>query len=286
MRIGDTSIDRLFLLSGEDLCLTEKITVKHPKLNDILSLSPAHRCDSIYWEYVCNLVCDSYDHMVWLDDSGVDYETISPFQLFIMRWRDLNKQYIEKKEQFDQVGFNPLLPLSNALSFFWGCHNFAVGVLNNTDEPMDVIYDKNNPEYYITSQEFNLITDFIKLINGVDNAGDRIHPKDSVGKKILIEDQRAELKRASQKRTDGTNDFIGDFVAGTLFGGNGGITPFNYRQLPVYMVIDGLRTTKRKINYSHLTLMACAGALENTNILAEEAVWEKHPPYLNTGGHK
>ena len=87
MRINDLIISRATLMSGQNLPVTNKISVKHPTVNEILCSTKEHiNGDFSYWKYVSLMVSDPYDSMVWLDDIGLDYESVSAFDVFILRW--------------------------------------------------------------------------------------------------------------------------------------------------------------------------------------------------------
>ena len=61
MKLNDIKIDRLFLESGQDLRLNDKVTVKHPKVSDILGAG-RHGEDE-YWYCLSLVLSDPYKNM-------------------------------------------------------------------------------------------------------------------------------------------------------------------------------------------------------------------------------
>lgn len=133
--VVETFISKAFLHSGRDLVLNNKVTVKHPKMSDILAINDGFVCDAIYWSYVNSLLSDPYDNMVFLDDNHIDYELVTPFDVFVLRWL--------------QPGGHDTL--SAALQFFLGPHDFTV---RRIDESEWAVYDKNDESYCFGSSVF------------------------------------------------------------------------------------------------------------------------------------
>lgn len=77
------TFSKAFLMSGEDFKLTSSITLHHPTIKEILSISQSSSPDLIYWSYIQILLADPYLNMVMLDDMGKNYLETSPMRFFI-----------------------------------------------------------------------------------------------------------------------------------------------------------------------------------------------------------
>lgn len=258
MKIDNIRISKAFLECGEDLKLNDHLTVRHPSVGDILTLGNGILCEDVYWSYVIQLLSDPYDHMVWLDDYGIDYESVTSFDVFILKWEFALKEYVENKDLYDMNGITPLDPVNNSLDFFIGHHDFKLFKFDNgTCE----LRDKNEPSIIINKEVFNSIAAFIKMINGIKQT-DRINPANDFAKKILIEDARNELKK-KQKKNEENNDYIGDLIAAAIYGGCGGITPFNVKELKIYQLFSNISVDRKKSNYNHIVRAIYNGTVKS-----------------------
>lgn len=78
-------IDRLGLLRGKDIVINDKITIHHPKLDEVYSFG-----EQKYFGVISILTAIPYDFMVQLWDSGVDYEKLSHFDFFCEMTKELS----------------------------------------------------------------------------------------------------------------------------------------------------------------------------------------------------
>lgn len=79
------SQDMLQMYMGYDFVYNENITIHQPTLGDIIKLEEKN-----YWSVVHTLCAIPSDMKSQLWDSGIDYEEISDFQLFIMLTRGMS----------------------------------------------------------------------------------------------------------------------------------------------------------------------------------------------------
>lgn len=273
MKINNISISKAFLECGDDFPVTRSLVVKHPSLSEILKLGNGIHCDDAYWAYVFSLLSDPYDNMIWLDDQGIDYEEVSAFDVFLMKWEHADDEYVKNIEQYKLLNIAPpSLIMKEALSFFLGPHNFAIGLSKSNNSK--VLYDTEDHRIQIDKIIFDYISGFIRLINGLDKT-DHINPADKNAKKILIEDMRDEQRRKMQKqRTDNEdNDYLGKMIAGVVHGGNGGITPFNFKQLKIYQLYSSLTTQQKQNHFNHVMTGVYQGTVKFESINKKELNW-------------
>lgn len=269
MIVNGIRLSRAFLEKGEDLKLSNKLFVHHPSIEDIVSLGNGILCDEVYWGYVFNLLNDPYDNMVWLDDKGIDYEKVSPFDVFVMRWNNAVEDYKKNKQRYDIFKINPLENIKAALSFFLGKHDFDIGSYENGE---CILYDKNDVSVQINREAFNYISAFIQAINGINRA-DKIIPADESAKQILIEDMRSEYKKKLKKKNDEDNDYIGNMIAEVVHGGNGGVTSLNVGQFKIFQIYSGLTIERRKFHSNHILNGVYQGTVSFKDINKQELNW-------------
>lgn len=258
MKDKDKKFNEVFLFSGKDLILGNNVIVKHPTIEDILSLTDDENSFSIYWNLASTLMCDPYSYMVMLDDMGIDYSTQDCFDVFLMQWKQSWDNYKKNPEYFEQNHISPVLNITLALTFFLGEHQFDVRDLTDKDgNTQSVIIDLNSIKdnkcsYIINRNMFNRMADFISAINCI-NKSDQIHPKNDSYKKMLIDDMRDEIKKQANKHnTNDYGEYVGNIMRAICFCGNGSISIFNVNQCHIYQLLKGFNMFIKKDNVGHL----------------------------------
>lgn len=268
--------NKAFLASGKDLKISDSIIVKHPKIEEIYELGNGIDCEDIYWGYINSMLCDPYSNMVFLDDIGIDYETQTPFDVFVLLWKYSSKMYLDNKQIYDKFSYNPINHIKESLSFFLGKHNFDI-VFDETNDvhiivDIDSINEGNNYDYIITSNIFDLIHEFLVLINEIDMS-DKINPANIHVKKMLIEDKREEIKRhqkstAKQEKIEN----IGTAING-ICGGMGFIDYIRIKEYTIYQLLSTFKVGMKKINYSNLMYGIYSGNVDQSKINKKELTW-------------
>mgnify|MGYP004666967401 FL=1 len=108
------------LFQGKDLKLTDYLSVRHPSYQDVLSLGDGVYSEELYWAYVQIILADPYENMVWLDDRHMDYEEVSPFQVFVLKWLESLEHQVRQLPSVLEADFSPESLVQGALSFFLG----------------------------------------------------------------------------------------------------------------------------------------------------------------------
>ena len=271
-------IPKSFLQSGNDLPITKSINFKHPIIQDVFDIDKEHLglySEDMYYSMVNVFLTDPYDYMVYLDDKGIDYETIKPFDVFCLLFND----YLDKiKKLSNECSQEQLMILfqSNiyfiAFKFFLGVDNFFI--VKDTDGNSVICYGDN--QFLINSDTYDYITEFIRKINGIPDT-EKIYPEDEWAKQILLEDERERLKKQAKKREKGeeeTNkDRLGNLISSLTWSCNGGVTPFNRSQLHMYDLIDGINRTDKLLHYKNTMTGYYSGCIEKKNINFNELHW-------------
>ena len=257
-------ISKLFLLSGNDLPLTDRVYVRHPTVDDVLTLNQGFLCEELYWTYVSSILSDPYDYMVWLADQGIDYETYSDFDVFLLRWNEANIS--DSILQKDKSSANMM---RDAMNFFFGKRNFSFVKV----EGRKFFIDVDDPEWFIDENAFNIACEFIATVNCLEKT-DRIKPATPGHKKILIQDMREEQKRKAKSKTPQKPvTHIADALATVLSGGSGAITPTNYNSTHIYQLLSSSRAVQKKMVVQSLLNGIYTGMIKGDKIADNELRW-------------
>lgn len=260
-----------FLQSGNDLKVTPNLICKHPTLNDIWQIDQetnGFRSEGLYYQMVSVFLTDPYDYMVFLDDNRLDYESVSPFDVFCMLFAEYTKQLIacNPAEAADVLLKNNLY--FHAFHFFLGVDFFTLAQMA---DGKNVLLDVNN-NILMDSTVYELCSAFIRVMNGIGEA-DKIHPENAFAKKILIEDSREEMKRKSKKKQDTPQNRLGNLISSVTWGSTGAATPFNRGGLHIYDLVDGIYRTDKKLNFKNNMIGLYSGCIDKKNINFEKTYW-------------
>jgi len=268
--------NKAFLSGGKNLKLSNNVEVIHPTVKDIYELGDGFNCEQIYWEYVNIILCDPYTNMVELDDMGLNYLELKPFDLLVIKWKRLIEAYNEKKEVFDSFNYNPLNQIKDSLIFFLGNHDFELIFIIEEDSYFIVDNNSKNSdgvfEYYISGENFNIISEFISVINCIDDSY-KINPADDSARSILIQDAREENERLKiNKPTAKEYDYLGTSID-VLCCGEGSINYLNVNQYKIYQLLKSVRGKTKRIHYDHVMQGIYAGTVDSSKVNKEELTW-------------
>lgn len=274
MNKDNSKFNKAILMLGDDVVISNAVTLHHPTVREVLSIGKVQESEELYWTYVQILLSDPYSNMVMLDDMGKNYLEISPYELFCLYWDKCQKEYIENKTIYDAFKYDPIEPMSDALSFFVeGEHLFRKGRYN---DGTTVFFDVNNPSCQIDKEIFELIYEWVKAINKIDYS-DRIKPADENARRILIEDMREEIKKAKRRKRKSNDslEYLGNLMSANCFCGNSAITPFNVGDCKIYWLNEALTINNKKDNADRILDGIYHGAISYKDINKKELDWMK-----------
>ena len=258
------------MFGGTDLEVLPNIKVRHPKVADILDLHGGLMCEDYYWSYVSLLLADPYDHMVYLDDNGIDYEAVTSFDVFVLRWNSAVKDYIANRSYYDERGYSPASMFTDALAFFFGAER-EYEVVSIHDQVL--IVDMCDQSWALNKSAFMLASEFIRTMNCVTTEG-HIKPATPFAKKILIEDMRAEQKKQRLKKVEDERPHqIADAMASVFAGGAGTITPDNYRSVSIYQLLTTAHSIQRQMAVQALMHGMYSGMMKTDKITDKDLRW-------------
>lgn len=270
-------IPKSFLQSGNDLPLTKDVKFKHPTVQEVWDIDQEHlglHSEEMYYSMINIFLTDPYQYMVYLDDRGLDYEKVTPFQVFIFLFQDRMKIY----EQY--LNTHPDCDISKELKndiyfksfkFFFNVDTFSP---LKTDEENWIVVSDSTPLF--DEMIYDYIYDFVKGVNGIPDI-EKIYPEDEWAKQILIEDERERLKKLAKKKKNeeesSNKDRLGNLLSSITWASNGGVTPFNRNQLHMYDLVDGLDRTNKLLNYKNTMTGLYSGCLDKKKINFKETHW-------------
>lgn len=267
--MGKLTIAKLFLLSGQDLPLTKHVVVRHPTVADILNMDGGIMCEDLYWAYVSTILSDPYDYMVYLDDRQIDYESVSAWDVFAMRWFDAKQIHLQNLDNAETSGMSPLTFMQKALECFFGARSFDIQIYDS----QAYLVDLKDPSFVVNKEAFDLATEFVSEMHCIDTSG-RIKPATPVAKQILIEDTRAEQKRkAKSRKEDERPEQIADALNTVFAGGAGTITPTNYMDIHIYQLLCTARAVQRQVVVQSMFNGIYTGMLKTDGLSDEELRW-------------
>lgn len=267
--MGAKLISKLFLTSGSDLQVTQAVTVRHPTVSDVLSLDGGQMCEDLYWSFVSTLLSDPYDYMVYLDDQKIDYESVTAWDVFVLRWYDAKQEYMKNKDAYDAQGFSPLSFIKQSLSCFFGQKTFDVIRYNGEA----YLVAEDDPRWVVNKEIFVVATEFIEAMHCIDHS-DRIKPATPFAKQILIEDTRAEQKRRLRKKQDTPRpEALADALTTVFAGGAGTITPDNFMNAHIYQLLSVSRAVQKQVVVQSMFNGIYTGMLKTDNLSEDALRW-------------
>lgn len=232
------------LLRVKDYNINEKITVHVPTVDEIFEFG-----DQKYYSIVQTLIATPFDLMVELDDIGIDYETITDYQLFIL--------------MMESIAVN-----EDNTSIFFGDLN-----LKNFQESVN----PQNGEKVLWNKDDDIVIDQMIALE-ICNAIRKIHfwqaPIGRAGnaeaKRYLIERNRKKKKRLAKKPY---KSFLESMIISLV---NTEEFPYNYEtvmELSVYKLNASWRQIQKKKHWEQTMNGVYFGTVDTTKINLEKINW-------------
>ena len=232
------------LLKVRNYKVNDKISVHVPTVDEIFDFG-----DQKYYSIVQTLVATPFDLMVELDDIGIDYETITDYQLFIL--------------MMESIAIN-----EDDTTIFFGNLN-----LKNFQEAVN----PQNGEKVLWSKDNDIVIDQMIALE-ICNAIRKIHfweaPIGRAGnaeaKRYLIERNRKKKKRLAKKPY---KSFLESMIISLV---NTEEFPYNYEtvmELSVYKLNASWRQIQKKKHWEQTMNGVYFGTVDTTKINLEKINW-------------
>lgn len=166
--------DELKIYRGEDFIVSKYITIHQPWLNEICDYG-----ERDYYSMIYQLTATPQSMKFQLWDMGIDYTTITPFELF---YSIIYKLYPQEKT-----------------SIIFGDLDFTkFQVMQRKDDKSVLLHQIiDNEPVVIDEFTYNVITDYLRQVHMIHK--DEKKPANKTTKMILIEDAREEYERNKNK---------------------------------------------------------------------------------------
>lgn len=163
-------IDELKLYFGEDYAVSKDIMIHQPTIGQIVAMGEQQYFSMVY--SLCSIPSDLKSRLY---DLGIDYETISDFQLFTM-----------------------LCPLFHKedTAILFGSLDFSRFILKQNTENGELVLHNETTGQKIDRLVYQIMVDYLRKMHGITPKVE--HAGNSYTKKILIEEDRR--KREAEKR--------------------------------------------------------------------------------------
>lgn len=232
------------LLKVRNYKVNDKISVHVPTVDEIFDFG-----DQKYYSIVQTLVATPFDLMVELDDIGIDYETITDYQLFILMMESIAVNEDDTSILFGDLnlkGFQEAVNPQNGEKVLWSKDN-------------DIVIDQ-----MIALEICNAIRKIHFWEAPIGRAGN------AEAKRYLIERNRKKKKRLAKKPY---KSFLESMIISLV---NTEEFPYNYEtvmELSVYKLNASWRQIQKKKHWEQTMNGVYFGTVDTTEINLEKINW-------------
>jgi hypothetical protein len=232
------------LLYAREYKINEHISIQIPTLGEILDN------EDDYYSMIYSITATPYDMMVQLDDLGIDFTTITDFELFLVVFQMLRMQ-------------------DTTLVF---------GGLDLKEFVVDI--HPQNKKMILIDKEHNIVIDDW-IHNSICEALRRIHglkrnnkkPANGEAKRYMLERARKKLKRRQGKvQESALEELIIALVNTEQFS----YTYESVRNMSIYQFNESLHQIAHKINFDNIMRGVYAGTVSAKDLNPKELNWLSH----------
>lgn len=240
-------ISELLLQDGKSYKINQHLTVKHPTIDDIRS---SEKNETDYNNAVSLLCLKPYDLMVELDDKGIDYYTLSNYDIFLM--------------------LHSIPSYKEALKFLVGEYDFrsATNTINNEQ----ILYDGMN-DVVIDRLIYSEMSNFIKKINFISDKTE-FNPGNKYTRKIILEEKRRQQNRKKNNQTEFSK--LASQIRFLVWNNQLGVTYKTVGDLYIYQFYEGIYSLKKTDHYKQIMNGIYSGNVDQKNINFEDIDWSAH----------
>lgn len=235
-------MDSKSLLLQTQVDLAPGIAIRIPTVGEIL------QNERLYYQTTYSLTATPFQNMVQLDDLGIDFTTISEWQLFIQTFL----AYAHSGDLLDYV--------------FADLQTQGFGIYQ---EPQTAALYLSNPDTGVQIYEstYLQIAELIRRINLYEHITAR--PANETARKYLIEKERKRLKRLAKKPPE---SYLEQMIIALV---NTAEFPYDYEScmhLSIYAFNQSFKQIQHKINYDNTMIGIYAGTLNARDMKDKSAL--------------
>ena len=239
---GSQTMDSRSLLLQTQVDLAPGIAIRIPTVGEIL------QNERLYYQTTYSLTATPFQNMVQLDDLGIDFTTISEWQLFIQTFL----AYAHSGDLLDYV--------------FADLQTQGFGIYQ---DPQTAALYLSNPDTGVQIHEstYLQIVELIRKINLYEHITAR--PANETARQYLIEKERKRLKRLAKKPPEPyLEQMVIALVSTAEF-------PYDYEScmhLSIYAFNQSFKQIQHKINYDNTMIGIYAGTLNARDMKDKSAL--------------
>lgn len=235
-------MDSRSLLLQTQVDLASGIAIRIPTVGEIL------QNERLYYQTTYSLTATPFQNMVQLDDLGIDFTTISEWQLFIQTFL----AYAHSGDLLDYV--------------FADLQTQGFGIYQ---DPQTAALYLSNPDTGVQIHEstYLQIVELIRKINLYEHITAR--PANETARQYLIEKERKRLKRLAKKPPE---PYLEQMVIALV---NTAEFPYDYEScmhLSIYAFNQSFKQIQHKINYDNTMIGIYAGTLNARDMKDKSAL--------------
>lgn len=239
---GSQTMDSRSLLLQTQVDLAPGIAIRIPTVGEIL------QNERLYYQTTYSLTATPFQNMVQLDDLGIDFTTISEWQLFIQTFL----AYAHSGDLLDYV--------------FADLQTQGFGIYQ---DPQTAALYLSNPDTGVQIHEstYLQIVELIRKINLYEHITAR--PANEIARQYLIEKERKRLKRLAKKPPE---PYLEQMVIALV---NTAEFPYDYEScmhLSIYAFNQSFKQIQHKINYDNTMIGIYAGTLNARDMKDKSAL--------------
>ena len=228
------------LLNATSVDIVPNLSIRIPTVGEILE------DEDKYYEIVSSLTATPFQYMVQLDDMGIDFTTITDYQLFMMLF--------------------PMYAKSDLSLLFGDLDTSDFGIYINQQDNSQVIYSPNN-NIIIDELIYNDLADTIRKINLFEKV--KYKPGNESARKYLLEKERKKQKRNAKKPKE---PYLEKLVIALV---NTSEFPYNYETcmgLSIYKFNQSFKQIQQKITFDNTMIGVYAGTVDTSKMTNKDAL--------------
>lgn len=220
--------------------ITPEITIRVPSVGEVLEQ------EDIYFSLISIFTASPFQYMVQLDDMGIDYASITPYQMFLL--------------------FFPHYAQSLDLSIIFGdLYTKDFGIYKNQKNDTQVAYSPSQ-DLVIDELIYNQIANMLRKMNHLKK--DRRKPGNEEGRRYLLEKERkrlARLRKRKQQQDCDESEFEKLVVA--LVNQDNFKYDYNtVKEISIYNFYQSFNQIKTKINFDNTMRGVYAGTIDASKL--------------------
>ena len=228
------------LLNATSVDIVPNLSIRIPTVGEILE------DEDKYYGIVSSLTASPFQYMVQLDDMGIDFTTITDYQLFMMLF--------------------PMYAKSDLSLLFGDLDTSDFGIYINQKDNSQIIYSTNN-DIIIDELIYNDLADTIRKINMFEKVKSK--PGNESARKYLLEKERKKQKRNAKKPKE---PYLEKLVIALV---NTSEFPYNYEtcmDLSIYKFNQSFKQIQQKITFDNTMIGVYAGTVDTSKMTNKDAL--------------